>query len=134
MRLSPQTRACLPSGANSFFCLMIRRPPRSTLFPYTTLFRSARRAGDMRTAPRPQTKRPTIVAVAMGYGHLRPAHALADLLGVDVPEADRAPLSGPDEQRTWARTRYWYESLTRLSQLPLVGAPLSPLLGVLTQI
>src|SRR3712207_9260386 len=27
-----------------FFFLMIRRPPRSTLFPYTTLFRSARRA------------------------------------------------------------------------------------------
>src|SRR3712207_7500650 len=25
-----------------FFCLMIRRPPRSTLFPYTTLFRSHR--------------------------------------------------------------------------------------------
>src|SRR6266496_2268258 len=24
----------------AFFCLMIRRPPRSTLFPYTTLFRS----------------------------------------------------------------------------------------------
>src|SRR5476649_3044998 len=27
----------------SFFFLMIRRPPRSTLFPYTTLFRSPRR-------------------------------------------------------------------------------------------
>src|SRR5687767_15622039 len=26
----------------SVFFLMIRRPPRSTLFPYTTLFRSAR--------------------------------------------------------------------------------------------
>src|SRR3712207_9467846 len=26
---------------NIFFFLMIRRPPRSTLFPYTTLFRSA---------------------------------------------------------------------------------------------
>src|SRR3712207_7905418 len=26
----------------SFFFLMIRRPPRSTLFPYTTLFRSER--------------------------------------------------------------------------------------------
>src|SRR5216684_6473915 len=25
-----------------FFFLVIRRPPRSTLFPYTTLFRSAR--------------------------------------------------------------------------------------------
>src|SRR5256885_5551834 len=28
----------------SFFFLMIRRPPRSTLFPYTTLFRSQRAA------------------------------------------------------------------------------------------
>src|SRR5579872_7600602 len=27
---------------SSFFFLMIRRPPRSTLFPYTTLFRSGR--------------------------------------------------------------------------------------------
>src|SRR5919205_2448464 len=27
-----------------FLFLMIRRPPRSTLFPYTTLFRSPRRA------------------------------------------------------------------------------------------
>src|SRR5476651_2814795 len=28
-----------------FFFLMIRRPPRSTLFPYTTLFRSSSRRG-----------------------------------------------------------------------------------------
>src|SRR2546430_11757600 len=28
-----------------FFFLMIRRPPRSTLFPYTTLFRSDRMPG-----------------------------------------------------------------------------------------
>src|SRR4030042_5884010 len=28
------------SASCSFFFLMIRRPPRSTLFPYTTLFRS----------------------------------------------------------------------------------------------
>src|SRR2546425_3340067 len=27
-----------------FFFLMIRRPPRSTLFPYTTLFRSGRQS------------------------------------------------------------------------------------------
>src|ERR1019366_4487336 len=30
---------------NSFFFLMIRRPPRSTLFPYTTLFRSPNAPG-----------------------------------------------------------------------------------------
>src|ERR1017187_10662300 len=36
-----------------FFFLMIRRPPRSTLFPYTTLFRSiaAIRPGGARRGP-----------------------------------------------------------------------------------
>src|SRR3712207_8523101 len=33
-----------------FFFLMIRRPPRSTLFPYTTLFRSRGAAGLARRA------------------------------------------------------------------------------------
>src|SRR5947199_7576343 len=31
-----------------FFFLMIRRPPRSTLFPYTTLFRSERLLAPLR--------------------------------------------------------------------------------------
>src|SRR2546430_7058500 len=33
---------------STFFFLMIRRPPRSTLFPYTTLFRSSRTLGETR--------------------------------------------------------------------------------------
>src|SRR5262245_64378767 len=36
-------RSLFPSFFLSFFFLLIRRPPRSTLFPYTTLFRSLRR-------------------------------------------------------------------------------------------
>src|SRR5689334_25082234 len=51
-----------------FFFLMIRRPPRSTLFPYTTLFRSlALRAdggpvrGDGRVAgPHPRAPAPVV--------------------------------------------------------------------------
>src|SRR5215475_14946935 len=35
----------------SFFFLMIRRPPRSTLFPYTTLFRSRRHHSFQRREP-----------------------------------------------------------------------------------
>src|SRR3712207_8214547 len=34
----------------SFFFLMIRRPPRSTLFPYTTLFRSRKHRNPRRFA------------------------------------------------------------------------------------
>src|SRR5260221_8857627 len=39
-----EVRAISPQAAGLpyFFFLMIRRPPRSTLFPYTTLFRSER--------------------------------------------------------------------------------------------
>src|SRR5256885_10203009 len=34
-----------------FFFLMIRRPPRSTLFPYTTLFRSRAAAAQLHPGP-----------------------------------------------------------------------------------
>src|SRR5687768_17711272 len=49
----------------SFFFLMIRRPPRSTLFPYTTLFRSPQ-------APKLLTIRQggrTVDVVAQGTKH-----------------------------------------------------------------
>src|SRR3954449_11428150 len=44
-RLSPRAGAVARWSSTFsllFFFLMIRRPPRSTLFPYTTLFRSTR--------------------------------------------------------------------------------------------
>src|SRR5258707_1713576 len=46
-------RPTLMSGTFFIFFLMIRRPPRSTLFPYTTLFRSPapRRAWPLRPGP-----------------------------------------------------------------------------------
>src|SRR5688572_31076756 len=41
-----------------FFFLMIRRPPRSTLFPYTTLFRSTRWRSSAPALPAPERYRP----------------------------------------------------------------------------
>src|SRR5947207_13845363 len=40
LRLRTVPRDSTSQRNYSFFFLMIRRPPRSTLFPYTTLFRS----------------------------------------------------------------------------------------------
>src|SRR5947209_15521078 len=40
--LGPHRLSVFPISFFSFFFLMIRRQPRSTLFPYTTLFRSDR--------------------------------------------------------------------------------------------
>src|SRR3712207_8089059 len=45
-------RCCESLESDFVFFLMIRRPPRSTLFPYTTLFRSRRRRGRGRGARR----------------------------------------------------------------------------------
>src|SRR3712207_7570067 len=47
-----------------FFFLMIRRPPRSTLFPYTTLFRSRRQ--DPRALDRPVLARDPAAAGRQG--------------------------------------------------------------------
>src|SRR5215203_6626074 len=57
---------CLAVVGFLFFCfffLMIRRPPRSTLFPYTTLFRSP---------PQPDRGRPTRESFAWQRRRMRP--------------------------------------------------------------
>src|SRR5215813_14751641 len=54
-----------------FFFLMIRRPPRSTLFPYTTLFRSP-----PRVAPPPWRHRRSHLAARrkIGRAHVNSSH------------------------------------------------------------
>src|SRR3712207_8873901 len=60
---------------------MIRRPPRSTLFPYTTLFRSGR-------AARARLER-HVEAVVLLPGALAQAREVAEQLHVDVERRDR---------------------------------------------
>jgi hypothetical protein len=74
----------------------------------------------------------TLVAVEMGYGHLRAAYALATALGCEVLELDRAPLASPQEHRLWGRLRAAYEFISRTSQLPYLGRPLRRLLEAIT--
>src|SRR6266498_4376064 len=47
----------LPANILLLFFLMIRRPPRSTLVPYTTLFRSWRAGAQAATGRRPSPGR-----------------------------------------------------------------------------
>src|SRR2546427_12041642 len=59
-----------------FFFLMIRRPPRSTLFPYTTLFRSRLpRVRDREGALLPKKGAPGPGRRARSGGHRRGARA-----------------------------------------------------------
>src|SRR2546430_16486247 len=88
-----------------FFFLMIRRPPRSTLFPYTTLFRSA--------GEEPRARREGIAAdagVAAGADRRRGHEGAADHhqgrrpglgggAGRHAREAERREGEDPDHPR-----------------------------------
>src|SRR3989449_3622671 len=75
---------------------MIRRPPRSTLFPYTTLFRSRRAStildGNLRAVPRPRDE----IAAAVGpHSQAAPASpARADAQGFAGPDRHPGFLAG----------------------------------------
>src|SRR3712207_7174607 len=70
-----------------FFFLMIRRPPRSTLFPYTTLFRSAGLAEERRL----------LVAGDSAHGELGPVEELAR-------RRPERPAGGPHLRRSEEHT------------------------------
>src|SRR5258708_21935481 len=70
------------SSRRLFFFLMIRRPPRSTLFPYTTLFRSFR--FPVRRAPLEPGRQPSACAARRSEEHTSelqsPDHLVCRLL------------------------------------------------------
>src|SRR2546421_10573093 len=76
--------ASMKSDLRNLFFLMIRRPPRSTLFPYTPLFRSSTTSGvvgptialsaDGWTARVSHTTTPKTCAIYVGATALAPAN------------------------------------------------------------
>src|SRR2546429_6601329 len=92
------TLSCLPwpnSSSTFFFFLMIRRPPRSPLFPYTTLFRSAM------TQAAEQAKRASAVV-----GRLR---RLVEQPGL-APQAEPLDLNQADRKSTRLNSSHGYIS------------------------
>ena len=65
-----------------FFFLMIRRPPRSTLFPYTTLFRSSM----------PETSN-EVSNRRVSYGSNTPVLTAEDNKGSPVVETDASSIT-----------------------------------------
>src|SRR2546430_12593896 len=83
---------------------MIRRPPRSTLFPYTTLFRSARR----HRFPHHHDQRPGGAGLGRGWDRGRGRHAR--------PGRDHADPAGDRLSPRWApATRSQDRKSTRLN-------------------
>src|SRR5688572_30981669 len=72
-----------------FFFLMIRRPPRSTLFPYTTLFRSAVQTNSVREARASKQIKVAVPLVA--------PPSVAEVVSQDIRVEDKFALGRSEE-------------------------------------
>src|SRR3712207_489676 len=133
---------------------MIRRPPRSTLFPYTTLFRSvselltigevARRSGVAASALRFYEQRGLIASERAGSGHRRFPRAVlrriafivfAQRIGLSLDEIGaelaRLPPGRAPSRRDWSRlSRTWTTRIDeRIAELERLKAGLTECIG-----
>src|SRR3712207_7011406 len=81
----------------SFFFLMIRRPPRSTLLPYPTLFRSVLLGGMLSRAYLPAE---AVWFVPLLLLVIRPLSVAVGLVGEDVSPTQRRLVSWLDRKST----------------------------------
>src|SRR5256885_11715533 len=106
--------ARIESGAgalvSSFFFLMIRRPPRSSLFPYTTLFRSdspvMRRMDVAHFEAGPiarQAARPDRKSTRLNSSHLVISYAVFCLKKKGLPSYPAARPTQPTEAESVSR-------------------------------
>src|SRR5690625_2003790 len=99
-----------------FFFLLIRRPPRSTLFPYTTLFRSSSAPGSRSRCAVPAQHVEASVSSAVDQelsgipdgigGGLRPPSRRSPAAGGSAPRPPRPrPARTAAGPAAWSRTR-----------------------------
>src|SRR2546430_9037688 len=86
---------------------MIRRPPRSTLFPYTTLFRSVQRAPRRRSAPKPTAGKPQspaqqLIDLAKAFGKNGDAVIRQDLAKLHILDRKSTRLNSSHSQISYA--------------------------------
>src|SRR2546430_3435124 len=105
-----------------FFFLMIRRPPRSTLFPYTTLFRSA---APVFVHVVPAYEEPEIATTLRALLDSRYPHGKLHVVVVTKEDEERAPhprMEAPTAElvrRFRAELPPWQQK--RLAQLAMPG-------------
>ena len=125
------------SYSHSLFCcflvffLMIRRPPRSTLFPYTTLFRSL--AAKLE---------PKIIEACAQFIKSDPEtlrQVVGSIMGVKIPRKTLDDMvmetigDDPTLRREWAETRLQQMKRNGRTEMDIVGEGLDMLLKILQE-
>lgn len=66
-------------------------------------------------------KKAYVITVDMGYGHQRAVHPLADVAEGGIINANNYAGIPKKDQRSWEGGRKFYEKISRLKHLPLIG-------------
>ena len=62
-----------------------------------------------------------IISVDMGYGHQRAAYSLKGLVPDRIVTANNDPIVPESDTFLWERARMFYETVSRLKEVPIVG-------------
>ncbi|MCF7871685.1 hypothetical protein K9L97_01500 [Candidatus Woesearchaeota archaeon] len=68
-----------------------------------------------------QTKKSWIISADMGYGHQRAAYPLKDIANERIITANSDKIISEEEKKSWRKARIFYESISKMSQLPIIG-------------
>jgi hypothetical protein len=71
-----------------------------------------------------QKKQAWIVSVDMGYGHQRAAYPLKDIAYDRIITANSDKIVSPEEADQWRKFRLFYEGISRIRSIPLIGETL----------
>jgi hypothetical protein len=77
---------------------------------------------------------PIVVAVEMGYGHLRAAYTIANYFSTDVVRMDLPPWASPAEAAIWRGVSKIYNTLSCAGDWPLAGPAAQRILEKITEI
>ncbi len=67
------------------------------------------------------TSQAWVVTADMGYGHQRAAYPFRDIARERIITANSDSVVGEDEKKQWRQVQEFYESVSRLGRMPLVG-------------
>ncbi|MEK7516135.1 MAG: hypothetical protein AAB562_00900 [Patescibacteria group bacterium] len=69
-----------------------------------------------------------LVTVNMGYGHMRAAAPLRDLVDSHYIIANDYPGIPESDKKLWQQSRKFYEAISRIEQVPIIGKPIFSIL------
>ncbi len=75
-----------------------------------------------------------VVAVTMGYGHLRPAYALRDIAQGGVISADDYPGIPLEDKKIWETLQHAYHFISRFKRVPVLGGAVFNLMDHMQEI